>query len=93
MDRDWYQSTGMYCSSVETLDILFYFKWASILDSAKKGLPPLEPKLLVIWERISEALKVVHRAISKNMVLAPIGVVLYPYLIYRLALKGSNAKP
>jgi hypothetical protein len=25
-------------------------------------LPPLEPKLLVIWERIGEALKMVYRA-------------------------------
>jgi hypothetical protein len=29
-----------------------------MLDFAKKVFPPLEPKLLVMWERISEALQV-----------------------------------
>jgi hypothetical protein len=30
-----------------------------MLDFAKNFFPPLEPKLLVMWERISEALQVV----------------------------------
>jgi hypothetical protein len=32
------------------------------LDFAKNVLPPLEPKLLVMWERIGEALKIVYSA-------------------------------
>jgi hypothetical protein len=35
---------------------------ATILNFAKNVLPPLEPKLLVLWERIGEALKMVCSA-------------------------------
>ncbi len=31
-----------------------------MLDFAKNDFPPLEPKLLVMWERISEALQIVY---------------------------------
>jgi hypothetical protein len=52
-----------YYSSVGALDILFFlFLRASFLDFAKNDLPPLEPKLLVMWERIGEALKMVYSA-------------------------------
>ncbi len=31
-----------------------------MLDIAKNVFPPLEPKLLVMWERISEALQIIY---------------------------------
>ncbi len=31
------------------------------MDFAKNVFPPLEPKLLVMWERISEALQIVMK--------------------------------
>jgi hypothetical protein len=34
-----------------------------MLDFAKKVLPPLEPKLLVMWERISEVLQIVYEVL------------------------------
>jgi hypothetical protein len=34
-----------------------------MLDFAKNVFPPLEPKLLVMWERISEALKIVYEVL------------------------------
>jgi hypothetical protein len=40
----------------------FNFKRATILNFAKNVLPPLDPKLLVMWERIGEALKMVCSA-------------------------------
>jgi hypothetical protein len=40
----------------------FNFKGPPSWISQKNVLPPLEPKLLVIWERIGEALKVVNGA-------------------------------
>jgi hypothetical protein len=40
--------------------ILFYFKWTSSWISVKTVLMPLEPKLLVICERIGEALEIVY---------------------------------
>jgi hypothetical protein len=44
------------------LDILFLILKATISYFEKNILPPLEPKLLVMWERIGEALKVVYGA-------------------------------
>jgi hypothetical protein len=39
----------------------FYFILkGAILDLAKNVFPPLEPKLLLMWERIGEALKMVY---------------------------------
>jgi hypothetical protein len=35
---------------------------ATILNIVKKILPPFKPKLLVMWERIGEALKAVYGA-------------------------------
>jgi hypothetical protein len=34
-----------------------------MLDFAKHVFPPLERKLLVMWERISEALQIVHKGL------------------------------
>ncbi len=34
-----------------------------MLDIAKNIFPPLEPKLLVLWERISEALQIVYEVL------------------------------
>ncbi len=34
-----------------------------MLDFAKNVFPPLEPKLLVMWERISEVLQIVHEVL------------------------------
>jgi hypothetical protein len=34
-----------------------------MLDFAKNVLPPPEPKLLVMWERISEALQIVYEVL------------------------------
>jgi hypothetical protein len=34
-----------------------------MLDFAKNIFPPLDPKLLVMWERISEALQIVYEAL------------------------------
>jgi hypothetical protein len=34
-----------------------------MLDFAKNTFPPLEPKLLVMWERISEALQIVYEVL------------------------------
>ncbi len=55
-------SNDRYCCSVGVLDIFFQFLRATNLNFAKNVLPPLEPKLLVMWERIGEALKVVYGA-------------------------------
>jgi hypothetical protein len=46
--QNWYQMIGI---------ALVLGCWATILNLAKNVLPPLEPKLLVMWERIGEALK------------------------------------
>ncbi len=48
------------------------------MDFAKTLLLLLELKLLAMWERIGEALKLVYRSLPiwKNMVLAPIKVAL-----------------
>jgi hypothetical protein len=75
------------------------------LDFAKNILPPLEPKLLVMWERIGEVLKVVYGAYQfaetwykcqKEWRYMAFGASQYfPCLIlyYQLALKGSSAIP
>jgi hypothetical protein len=34
-----------------------------MLDFAKNVFPPLEPKLLVMWERMSEALQIVYEVL------------------------------
>jgi hypothetical protein len=34
-----------------------------MLDFAKNVFPPLAPKLLVMWERISEALQIVYEVL------------------------------
>jgi hypothetical protein len=34
-----------------------------MLDIAKNVFPPLEPKLLAMWERISEALQIVYEVL------------------------------
>jgi hypothetical protein len=34
-----------------------------MLDLTKNVFPPLEPKLLVMWERISEALQIVYEVL------------------------------
>jgi hypothetical protein len=34
-----------------------------MLDFTKINFPPVEPKLLVMWERISEALKIVYEVL------------------------------
>jgi hypothetical protein len=34
-----------------------------MLDFAKNIFPPLEPKLLVMWEGISEALQIVYEVL------------------------------
>jgi hypothetical protein len=34
-----------------------------MLDIAKNFFPPLEPKLLVMWERSSEALQIVYEVL------------------------------
>jgi hypothetical protein len=34
-----------------------------MLDVAKNVFPPLEPELLVVWERISEALQIVYEVL------------------------------
>ncbi len=34
-----------------------------MLDFAKNVFPQLEPKLLVMWERISEALQIVYEVL------------------------------
>jgi hypothetical protein len=34
-----------------------------MLDFEKNVFPPLEPKLLVMWERISEALQIVYEVL------------------------------
>jgi hypothetical protein len=50
----------------------------AILDFAKNVLPPLEPKLLVMWEKICEVLKMLFSAyqLAKTWLLAPIGEAL-----------------
>jgi hypothetical protein len=48
--RNWYQTIGI---------ALVLGCWAFFFNFVKNGLPPLEPKLLVMWERIGEALKMV----------------------------------
>jgi hypothetical protein len=53
-------TTDRCCSSVGALEILFQFLTASILDFAKNILSPPEPKLLVMWEKIGEVLKMVY---------------------------------
>jgi hypothetical protein len=40
----------------------FNFKGETILDFAKNVLLPLEPKLLVMWEKIGGAVKMVNSA-------------------------------
>ncbi len=35
-----------------------------MLDIAKNVFPSLEPKLLVMWERISEALQIVYEVLQ-----------------------------
>jgi hypothetical protein len=40
----------------------FNFKGETILDFAKNVLLPLEPKLLVMWEKIGGALKMEYSA-------------------------------
>jgi hypothetical protein len=66
------------CSSVGALDIFILFLRDSILECAKKVLLPLEPKLLVMCERIGEGLKKVYSTCQfvKTMYLAPIGEAL-----------------
>jgi hypothetical protein len=66
------------------------------LNFAKSVLSPLEPKLLVMWERIGEALKVVYGAyqfaetcISANMSGAIWCLALrLPYTILPIGAKG-----
>jgi hypothetical protein len=50
----------------------------AILDFAKKVLPPLEPKLLVMWKKICKVLKMLFSAyqLAKTWLLAPVGEAL-----------------
>jgi hypothetical protein len=75
------------------------------LDFGKNVSPPLEPKLLVMLEKIVEALKwcIARLPICKNMVLAPLGGVLYSvkrftvfslsYKMLTIGAKGSSTIP
>ncbi len=45
--------------SVEALNIFFNFKGDTILDYANIVVLPLEPRLLIMWDRIGEALQVI----------------------------------
>ncbi len=72
-------SVDRYCSSNGVLDILKNkFLRSAILDLAKNVLLLIELTLMAMWERIGEVLKKMYSAyqFGKNMVLAPIGVVL-----------------
>jgi hypothetical protein len=51
------------CFSVAALDILFCLKKNNILDFFFFNFPPLEPKLLVIWEGIGEAFQIVCKVL------------------------------
>jgi hypothetical protein len=49
-----------YCSSVGVLGITFLILKGHHLEFCKKNfLPPLEPKLLLMWKIIGKALKMV----------------------------------
>jgi trehalose-6-phosphatase len=42
---------------------LFYFKGTTSWISKKNDFPPLQPKLLVMWEGIGEALHIVYEVL------------------------------
>jgi hypothetical protein len=60
--------------------LLFNFKGTPSCTVFRiKQFAPLEPKLLVLWKRVGEVLKMVCSAyqFATDMVLTPIGVVLF----------------
>jgi hypothetical protein len=59
--QNWYQSRGN-ALVLSLWTFFFYFKGQPFWILQKTVLLPLEPNLLVIWERIGEALKVVYGA-------------------------------